>query len=387
MPVVSRDAVVIPIELILDIARFLQPDDIMNLLQIAKGLDQLLTFHHFAVKGENGETLLHLVARDGDENLMRMFLAKRVISPVRHDDVTRLHQAATSGKISRTRSLASTSFNLNGLDRYKATPLHWAAKQGHDIIVKILLDRDDIKPDLENIEYRTPLSFAAEHGHMPVVDLLLRQDNVNPNSKDNEDRTPLSFAAEHGHISVVELLLQQVNIEADAASYDHNAAGRWVPEDGGRTPLSFAAENGHLTVVKLLVQRDDVYADSMDDRNRSPLWWAAKHGHLAVVELLMQRDDVEKYSYNPLCDTPLSIAASYGQLAVVELLVQREDVEADSKDKDCRTPLSQAAAGDTKRWWSCWCRGRRLKLIPKTKMVAHHYHGQLWEDTKRWWSC
>ena len=72
MPVVSRYTGFIPVELILYIARFLQPDDMMNLLQAVNGLDQLLTFHHLAVKGENGESLLHVIARDGHEKMMDM---------------------------------------------------------------------------------------------------------------------------------------------------------------------------------------------------------------------------------------------------------------------------------------------------------------------------
>ncbi|KAJ5994249.1 ankyrin [Penicillium sp. IBT 35674x] len=339
MPVPPRDAASMPIELILVIAKFLQPDDMMNLLQAVKGLCQYLTYHHLAVKGENGSTLLHLIAKNGDENLMKILLAKSVISAVRHDEITPLQQAAAVEQISRTRFFARTSISVNELDRDKSTPLHWAAKLGHDPIVKMLLDRDDIEPDLENLRYRTPLSFAAEHGHLPVVDLLLRQNNVTPDSKDYYDRTPLSFAAEKGHVSIVELLLQQKNIDADAVSYDQDASGRWLPQDGGRTPLSFAAENGHLAVVKLLVQRHDVDADSTDDSQRTPLWWAAKNGHLAVVELLVQREDVDTNSKDKFDRTPLSWAAAKGHQAVVELLVKRAVAGTDSEDMSGRTTL------------------------------------------------
>ncbi|KAJ5662531.1 uncharacterized protein N7477_010147 [Penicillium maclennaniae] len=331
MLVLSREAVCLPVELILYIARFLRPDDIMKLLQAAKGLDNLLTFHHFAIKGEYGESFLHHIARNGDEKLMKMFFAKAMTSAVRHDHIAQLHSAATPGQIPGTRSLACASVSLNELDRNRETPLHWAAKQGHHTVVRMLLDRDDIQPDRGNSQGRTPLSFAAERGHTPVVDLLLRQNNVNVNSKDYYDRTPLSFAAEHGHIGVVELMLQQDNIEADAENCDQDAAGRYLPEDGGRTPLSFAAGNGHLAVVELLVQRDDVDADLWDDSHRTPLWWAAKHDHLAVVELLMRRDDVAIDLSDPSRATPILLAARPCEFAMAELLARQIAPQTDSQ--------------------------------------------------------
>ena len=67
--------------------------------------------------------------------------------------------------------------------------------------------RDDVDPDSKDTKYgQTPLSWAAENGHEAVVKLLLARDGVDPESKDNSGRTPLSWAAEKGHEAVVKLL-------------------------------------------------------------------------------------------------------------------------------------------------------------------------------------
>ena len=61
------------------------------------------------------------------------------------------------------------------------SPLAWAAKNGHEEVVKILLDREDIDPNKPNEESQTPLFLAACNGHERVVRLLLGRDYVDPN--------------------------------------------------------------------------------------------------------------------------------------------------------------------------------------------------------------
>ena len=57
------------------------------------------------------------------------------------------------------------------MDNYGQTPLSWAARDGHEAIVKLLLEKGaDIKAKDNNGQ--TPLSWAAEKGHEAVVKLL-----------------------------------------------------------------------------------------------------------------------------------------------------------------------------------------------------------------------
>ncbi|KAL7962115.1 hypothetical protein V8C34DRAFT_311341 [Trichoderma compactum] len=55
---------------------------------------------------------------------------------------------------------------------------------------------------------RTPLSWAAKNGHDTVVNLLLEQ-GAEIESKDNGGQTPLSLAAENGHEAAVRLLIEK----------------------------------------------------------------------------------------------------------------------------------------------------------------------------------
>ena len=90
------------------------------------------------------------------------------------------------------------------------------------------------KPRMSN------LSLAAFNGHDAVVKLLLETGKVNADSKDGSGWTPLWWAAENGHEAVVKLLLEAGKVDADSK------------DRYGRTPLWWAAEKGHEAVVKLL---------------------------------------------------------------------------------------------------------------------------------------
>lgn len=53
----------------------------------------------------------------------------------------------------------------------------------------------------------TPLSYAAGNGHEEAVDLLLRQNGVEINAEDMWGQMPLSFVAQNGHEPVIRLLM------------------------------------------------------------------------------------------------------------------------------------------------------------------------------------
>ena len=136
--------------------------------------------------------------------------------------------------------------------------LHVAAYFGILEAVEILLqscNNNDLKDSLG----RTRLLWAAWNGHEAVVKMLLDTEKADVNSKDNYGWTPLSWAAKNGHEAVVKMLLNTE--KADVNSKD----------DYGQTPLSWAIGNGHEAVVKILLNTKKANVNSKNNNSWTPL--------------------------------------------------------------------------------------------------------------------
>jgi len=278
-----------------------------------------------------------------------------------------LHCASFFGIVELVASLTNAqSCEINQGDWAGSTPLLWVARNGHDGVVKLLLEREDVDPDRSDKLENTPLSWAAGNGYEGVVKLLLEREDVEPDRPDNQDGTPLSWAARYGQGGVVKLLLGRKDVDpnrpgqngrtplASAAVAGHEGVVQLLlgrkdvapnrPDQNGRTPLACAAEKGHEGVVKLLLGQNDVDPNRPDPGGLTPLGCAAYWGHEGAAKLLLTRDDVDPNYPDKYGKTPLRWAASKGYEGVVELLLGREDVDPNRPGKDCRIPLECAIA-------------------------------------------
>jgi ankyrin repeat protein len=233
--------------------------------------------------------------------------------------MTGLHLAAYFGLKDAIIALLKNRHDPNLKDVYGRAPLSWAARNGHEAVVKLLLEKSAELESKDKKWDQTPLLWAARNGHEAVVKLLLEK-GPKLESKDQErDQTPLSWAVKNGHEAVVKLLLEK---GAKLESKDK----KW-----GHTLLSWAARNGHEAVVKLLLEKG-AELESKDYCDRTPLAWAAESGHEAVVELLLEKGaELESKNYNGR--TPLSWAAEIGHEAVVKLLLEK-GAELESKNNE-----------------------------------------------------
>ncbi|RYC80572.1 hypothetical protein BFJ63_vAg16546 [Fusarium oxysporum f. sp. narcissi] len=156
----------------------------------------------------------------------------------------------------------------------EASLVHIMSRYGVAGALEAILGRADqvgTNINVKDSAGRTPLWWAAENGHETVVRLLLDW-GARTEAADKDGRTPLWWATERGNEAVVRLLLDW-GARTEAADKD------------GRTPLWWATERGNEAVVRLLLDWG-ARTEAADKDGRTPLWWATERGNEAVVRLL-----------------------------------------------------------------------------------------------------
>jgi ankyrin repeat protein len=206
------------------------------------------------------------------------------------------------------------------------TPLQLAAQEGHEAVVRLLVDRG---ADIESRKAKcsTPLELAAEAGHEAVMLFLI---NRGARFDALFDMTMLGLAAQRGYEAAVRLLVDK-GAEIESCNID------------GESPLRLAAEAGYEAVVRILIDKGARF-DEWKGHETTPLQLAAKKGHAAVVQVLLDSGaNIESHASSR--HNPLELAAKAGHEAVVRVLIDRNGrlhyCRSDGLDHS-RTPLQLA---------------------------------------------
>ena len=228
-------------------------------------------------------------------------------------------------------------------------PILLAAQNGHDDVVRALLEYDADPNQAQNDIGVTPVYSAAENGEVGVV-LVLLGHHADPNIGTAVGATPVYIAAQQGFLDVVQALLGR------------NADPNRARTDDGDTPLCAAVQNGHAAAATLLLEHNadpntpntftgqtlfqtavgtynfaaaaslvahganptPASSSSSNAGAVSPLYLAAEAGALDLVEQLLKcAHGVEAPTASGRADvqiTPIDVAAHNNHLEVVQLL-------------------------------------------------------------------
>jgi hypothetical protein len=167
------------------------------------------------------------------------------------------------------------------LGRRGRTQLHHCAENGLTSSVKRLLSIRNINVNVKDLYEWTPLHYAARNGHIEIIRLLLQNGAV-VNAKNNCGSTPLHWAASHGHVDILHLLVE-------------NGANLEAQDNGGSRALHDAADEGHLPFIQELISSYHVDINARDNYGRTAL--RARHGephpHPTVITFLEANGGIE----------------------------------------------------------------------------------------------
>ncbi|XP_042608855.1 protein fem-1 homolog B [Cyprinus carpio] len=242
-----------------------------------------------------------------------------------------VHKAASEGRVL---TLAALLLNHSGVQtRYlleyvtqeagqRSTPLIIAARNGHDKVVRLLLDH--YKVDTEQtgtvrfdgyiIDGATALWCAAGAGHFEVVRLLVSH-NANVNHTTLTNSTPLRAACFDGRLDIVRYLVEHKANISIANKY-------------GNTCLMIAAYKGHTDVVYFLLGRN-ADPNAKAHCGATALHFAAEAGHLDIVKELVRCQAAMVVNGHGM--SPLKVAAESCKADVVELLLSHADCDVHSR--------------------------------------------------------
>ncbi|XP_037441747.1 ankyrin-1-like [Triticum dicoccoides] len=288
-----------------------------------------------------------------------------------------LHLAAEHGHGELIQELASfgdkslLSFRNSALD----TPLHCAARAGHDKVVSLLVQLAQDCGDEGTLWCKdeagdTALHLAARLGHGAVVEAMASTSPDLASEVNDAGVSPLYLAVMSRSVRAVKAITTRCGDASAAGPSSQNALHaavfqgsgmvrlllEWKPRgpslvsqaDGnGSTPLHFASSDGDLSIVRGILSAVPPSAVHMrDSGGLSALHVAAGMGHVRVAEALMKACPDAAELRDDRGGTFVHAAARGGHFKVVRLAIKKPTLHGilNTQDRDGNTALHLAVA-------------------------------------------
>jgi ankyrin repeat protein len=255
--------------------------------------------------------------------------------------------------------------------KYKETPLHYAALSGQVAAIEKILEvfltveaKCAACQQKENY-LATPLHSAAASGNPAAIEKILsvfltpEMRDIACQQLDGYLKTPLHCAAESGSPEAIEKILS--NILTDEAKRSLCQKGcveitDYPSSECGKTPLHFAAESGNSTAIEKILNVFTSHAEKREacqkktQDGKTPLHYAAKSGNSIAIKKILDAfitpDEKcaacqQKANYG---ETPLHCAAKSGNSAAIDTILdaftsQEEKHIACEQEEKGQTPL------------------------------------------------
>ncbi|XP_068755474.1 transient receptor potential cation channel subfamily A member 1-like [Montipora capricornis] len=328
------------------------------------------------LRGKNGSMSIHLAARKGNEEIIKVLLDQPTVQVDAKDGSgkTALHLACSEGHVKICQILLNYGADITTVSEEKMTPILCAIQNCHTEIARMILNRaserdantnkeeilrdEDLHSntalhlavlnlnDVKTVELCldsgadvniltsnsvTPLHLAASKGNIEVADFLISR-GANVHIKDGDSKTPLHMAAIFNQTRLIEFLLER------EAKLD-------VRDSEGRTPFLNAVAAGQVESARLLLNHGaDISATDL--LMKTCVHIAVEYEHFNTLDMLLdRRSGVNNLSKGDVFDrVPIHYAATTKDIKILELVLSKQKRHGIFfQDEHHKTPLHLAA--------------------------------------------
>eukprot|EP00756_Hemistasia_phaeocysticola_P060526 Hpha_TRINITY_DN4101_c0_g1::TRINITY_DN4101_c0_g1_i1::g.194804::m.194804/K10380/ANK; ankyrin len=285
-------------------------------------------------------------------SVSRLIIAQGLVDLTKHDQTeqewTALHYAAAMGNYSALAALLDKGVDPMSLTRQKLTPLHLAAKNGHEMCCDMLLScmgaalrvtpetlldtyydhEGRMQGPFVDADGNTVLHYACSQPALAgFAEKMLRDLERSVPGRNYCGNTPLHFAASKGMYFVAANLANRMLAQGMTDELNEN----------GNSALHLAVIYGHRDIVCMLLDLDLQAMDITDPTGNTLLHFAcAGQGEDAqavmnMVETLMNEYDHPPNVMNDKKLTPLHLAASEGNVQLTDMLIRSTLIETEEE--------------------------------------------------------
>ena len=240
---------------------------------------------------------------------------------------TLLARACSNGKFDVAKSrLEERPEDLEHTDNAGNRPLHFASINGHEAIVKLLLD-NKCTLDVVNFDGDTPLHDAIENGHVEVVRMLLEA-GANPRKANKKGDEPLELLerisrdTEESAVAEMRQCIEAAKMKSTEVPRSHQTEQTHDSNDGrsqqkANPRYTPPIENHNTGRGGRATARSTKTSDSIlyESYTIEKLREACSEGNMMYVSKYM---DINEHAKDPEC---LNIAAKSGHEDIVGLLL------------------------------------------------------------------
>ena len=208
---------------------------------------------------------------------------------IEHGDAAAVQQAIRIG---------ADVYGVRDFMSYDATPLTKACADGHDRIVRILLDAD-VDTRWRDCHGFSAIEHACMHGHLSIVEMLLDHDKALVEHANRNGRTPLFLAIDYMYFDIVRLLLER------------GANAHATTRDGTTTLMHACSGNtSNLESVRLMLAAG-VKTEIRDESQHTALHRAARNHFFEAARELMVEHNANIFAVNKNGQTPFDLLIQF----------------------------------------------------------------------------